>query len=322
VERTKLSLNWLEAFRAIARTGSVKTAAASLDLSVSTVSHHLGCLEQALGVALIDHGRRPMALTPAGETLLRRVDESLLLLDKGISEVRSSDPATLVRRLAIASIEDLDVEVTPLLARGLAEALPSCALSFLSRSSHDIVRLLQAEEADLGIASTAEFAEPGLVEAPLLQDPYVLVVPRGRTDGPGAYLDGLTGLAFLRYSKKQLVGRRVETQLRRLRKDIPSSLDFESTQPILSLIAEGQAWTITTALNFASAYRQHDRIRAMPFPEAGFVRRLSLFRREGLPQSLMTCVAEAVRPLVETRIVAPALEREPWLAGGLTLLDE
>lgn len=322
MDRTKLSLKWLEAFQAVARSGSVQDAAARLGLSISTVSHHLTCLEKAVGTPLIDHNKRPMTLTPGGETLLRRVDESLHLLRKGVSEVWSDDPSTLVRRLSIATIEDLDLEVTPFLAQGLAEKLRSCALSFLSRPSHDIITLLQSDDVDIGIASAAEFSAPRLVEAPLLRDPYVLIAPRARSDPPEAYLKGETGLAFLRYSKKQLMGRRIETQLRRLRKDAPARLEFESTPPILSLIAEGGAWTITTALNFACAYRHHDHIRAMPFPDAGFARRLSLFRREDLPDSLMGLVEEALRPLIAARIIGPALAKEPWLDGGFRLLDE
>ena len=320
MERSKLSLKWLEVFQAVARSGSVQAAARRLDISISTVSHHLTCLEHAVGVALIDHRKRPMKLTPEGDILLARVDDSLLLLRKGMSEVWSKDPATLIRSLRIAMIEDLDTEVTPALAAGLSATLPACALSFLSRPSHDILTLLQSDEIDLGIASAAEFRVMRLTEAPLLRDPYVLIAPKGREDRAGEYLGGRVDLPFLRYSKKQLMGRRIEAQLRRQRLDLTSRLEFESTPAILALIAEGQAWTITTALNVASSDRCHDRLSIMPLPGAGFVRRLSIFRAEDLPVPLFETLDRILRPLLRDRIIAPMVAVHPWLADEFRLL--
>ena len=320
MERAKLSLKWLEVFQATAREGSVQDAAARLGISVSTTSHHLGKLERAVGIALIDHGQRPMKLTPAGEILLRRVDESLSLLRKGVSEVWSDDPATLMRRLSIASIEDLDTEVTPFLASGLSEALPACELSFLSRPSHEIISLLQSEEVDLGIASATEFRDTQLMEAPLMRDPYVLVVPSDGEFTAEACLNGQSGLPFLRYSKRLMLGQRVEVQLRRLRRDLPNQLEFESTQAILSLIAEGRAWTITTALNIATAHRDRERIRVMPLSDGVFSRRLSLFWRQDLPDAVVTLVNDTLRTLVQAQIVDGTLDRIPWLAEDFRLL--
>ncbi|MGI3186986.1 LysR family transcriptional regulator [Nioella aestuarii] len=320
MERSKLSLKWLEVFQAVARSGSVQAAARRLDISISTVSHHLTCLEEAVGVALIDHRKRPMKLTPEGDVLLARVDDSLLLLRKGMSEVWSNDPAALIRSLRIALIEDLDTEVTPALAASLSSALPACEFSFLSRPSHDILTLLQSDEIDLGIASAAEFRVMRLTEAPLLRDPYVLVVPRDQKQSAGDYVGGRVDLPFLRYSKKQLMGRRIEVQLKRLRLDLPSRLEFESTPAIMSLIAEGKAWTITTALNVASADRYHDQIAIIPLPGAGFVRRLSIFRAEDLPVSLFETLDKSLRPLLQDRIIAPMVAAHPWLADDFRLL--
>lgn len=321
MERANLSLKWLEVFQAVSREGSVQAAARHLALSISTASHHLACLEDAVGIELIDHKRRPLRLTSAGEILLRRVDESLSLLRKGVAEVWSNDPGSMVRRLKLASIEDLDMEVTPFLASSLGLALPACELGFLSRPSHEIISLLQSEEVDLGIASAAEFRSTQLAEAPLMRDPYILIVPLGQDRPADDFLNDDTGLSFLRYSKKQMLGQRIEVQLRRLRKHIPNQLEFESTQAILSLIAEGQAWTITTALNFACAHRYHDRVQPMALSDGGFTRRLSLFWREDLPETIVDLVDQMVRELVQGRVIAPTLTQVPWLKGEFRLLE-
>ncbi|MEM6824064.1 MAG: LysR family transcriptional regulator, partial [Pseudomonadota bacterium] len=155
MERAKLSLRWLEVFRVVASSGSVQQAAQRLGLSISTASQHLGALEDAVGIALIDHSKRPMRLTPAGQVFLGRVDEALGALNRGVTEIWSRDPGSWVRRLVISSIEDLDVAVIPPLASELARVMPGSELVFLSRSSHETVTLLEADDADLGITATA-----------------------------------------------------------------------------------------------------------------------------------------------------------------------
>src|SRR5512147_926614 len=70
-----LSLRQLLSFRAVADEGSFHGAADALDYTQSAVSQHVMGLESALGVRLFDRsrGRRTIALTEAGELLLRHV---------------------------------------------------------------------------------------------------------------------------------------------------------------------------------------------------------------------------------------------------------
>ena len=86
-----LSLRWLEVFRLIAKSGSIQQVASETGLSISTVSNHLRSLEDALGIALVDHGRRPMSLTPAGEVFSRYVRDGLTVLKRGEAEIRSGN---------------------------------------------------------------------------------------------------------------------------------------------------------------------------------------------------------------------------------------
>jgi DNA-binding transcriptional LysR family regulator len=70
-----LSLRQLLSFRAVAEHGSFHAAADALDFTQSAVSQHVAALEASLGVRLFDRGRgrRTVALTEAGELLLRHV---------------------------------------------------------------------------------------------------------------------------------------------------------------------------------------------------------------------------------------------------------
>jgi len=323
MERSKLSLKWLEAFQAVSRQGSVRHGAQELGVSISTVSHHLSCLEQAVGAGLIDHSTRPMRLTPEGEAFLKRVDEALWLLRKGVSELWSDNLTSLVRKLRIAHVEDFDTDVGPVLVDQLSRAMPACEFSILSRPSHEIFDLLESEHVDIGIATLASHDIPGLMETPLLCDPFLLVTPGTLAKPPGDFRDFLSlsdALPFLRYSRKQMIGRQVEAQLRRLMIRLPWRMEFESTFEILSMVAAGRGWTITTALNYDRAQRYHADIRLTPLPDKAFSRQISVFQRDDLPAGIHDMLAKTLRPAVQKLIIQPTVEHHPWLAEKFCLL--
>ena len=67
----KLSFSGFEAFRAVAQQGSIRAAAASLQLEPSTVSHQLKAFEESLGVKLFVRTTRSVNLTEAGQVLMQ-----------------------------------------------------------------------------------------------------------------------------------------------------------------------------------------------------------------------------------------------------------
>ncbi|MFT5043432.1 MAG: DNA-binding transcriptional LysR family regulator, partial [Porticoccaceae bacterium] len=103
--KTKPSLKWLEIFQLLSKRGSVSAVAFETGLSVSTVSHHLRSLENHLGVALLEHNRRPMSLTPAGETFLKNISNALEIFHKAEQEVTLGNLGE-AHRLRIGLIED------------------------------------------------------------------------------------------------------------------------------------------------------------------------------------------------------------------------
>ena len=83
-----VTLRGLEVFEALAATGSVAQAASVTGLSQPAVSQQLRNLETALATDLIDHGKRPMRLTPAGHSFLARAEATLSQLRLAQSELQ------------------------------------------------------------------------------------------------------------------------------------------------------------------------------------------------------------------------------------------
>ena len=321
MRKSQLSLKWLEVFQQIARSGSVQSAAEQTGLSVSTVSHHLKSLETALGTSLFDHSRRPMRVTSSGAQFLRHVDDAMRLLLKAEIEAQSGGLSE-TRSLSLAMIEDFDSEIAPELARMLSQAMPGCVFRHLTRPSHDILELLRNQEVDIGIAARPQYDQTDLIEYPLLRDPFVLVVPAGTDIATEAFLDGSADLPLLRYSHDQIMGRQIEAQLKRLRISLPNQYEFESNQTIMSMVANGTGWAITTPTNYIRATRFQRQVSLLPFPAKGFARMMSVFTTELHPSVATETVASTMRQLIQTRAIDPAVARMPWLRDAFVLLDE
>lgn len=320
MQRTKLSLRGLEIFQLIAKSGSARTVSKETGLSISTISHHLRSVEDSLGIDLVDHSRRPMVLTPAGTIFARYVDDGLRMIRRGETELLSGDLAQ-VRELRLGIVDDFDSEVAPELAQFLSQAMPRCTFQHLTRPSHDIIRLLHEKKLDIGVATRPISDATGLVEYPLLRDPFVIALPASASGAPEDFLAGRSSLPFLRYSKNLIIGNLIELHMRRTRVSLNNRFELESNHSLLGMVAEGTGWAITTPASYNRAKRFQDRIALHAFQAKGFSRILSLFCNDYYPQATSELVADTMRRLLSRHFVEPILQNHPWLSPDFRVLE-
>lgn len=95
----------LAAFVAIADRGNFSKAAAILGISTSTLSQTIRSLEERLGVRLLNRTTRSVALTEAGDRLLRQVHPALDELGNAVESISASrDTPAGVLRLSVGSL--------------------------------------------------------------------------------------------------------------------------------------------------------------------------------------------------------------------------
>jgi LysR family glycine cleavage system transcriptional activator len=87
---SRLPLNRVVAFRAVAESQNLRAAAEKLHLTHSAVSQQIRGLEEQLGFALFDRRGRRVVLNPAGEELLRGVQGALARLDEAVQAARAA----------------------------------------------------------------------------------------------------------------------------------------------------------------------------------------------------------------------------------------
>ncbi|NKF22618.1 LysR family transcriptional regulator [Solimonas marina] len=135
-----------------AKLGSMRAAADKLGVAVSSISRQIAQLEAEIGMPLIEHGRRSVQLTEAGELTIRYYGEQLTHRED--FESRLGD----LRSLRAG-------HVTLAVGEGfMGEALSSVLSRFIAKhagvslsvqsvgSSNDVVRMVAEDEAHLGLA--------------------------------------------------------------------------------------------------------------------------------------------------------------------------
>ena len=196
------SLRQLLSFRAVAQEGSFHAAADALDYTQSAVSQHVATLESALGVRLFDRGRgrRTVALTEAGQLLLRHVEP--------IADRLQAARADLA---AYAAGETGTLRVAVYQSVG-AKALPGVIGRFGRDWPGIQVRMTEVLSDDAGLAmiadGTVELAfgifplPPGPFEGvELLRDPFVVMA---RPDAPLFALGDRPTMAMI--AEQKLIG--------------------------------------------------------------------------------------------------------------------
>lgn len=94
----------LRAFATVVRLGSVKQAAADLDVSEAAISLHVGHLRRELGDQLFNRTSSGLAFTPGGLRLASRAMEMLGLQDRTILEVSQAGRGRRLLRVAASGL--------------------------------------------------------------------------------------------------------------------------------------------------------------------------------------------------------------------------
>jgi len=94
----------LRAFATVVRLGSVKAAAADLNVTEAAVSLHVGQLRKELGDRLFNRTASGLAFTPGGLRLASRAVEMLGLQDRTVLEVREAGAGRRLLRLGTSAL--------------------------------------------------------------------------------------------------------------------------------------------------------------------------------------------------------------------------
>jgi DNA-binding transcriptional LysR family regulator len=166
----------LRLFLFILETGSITHGAAQANMSLPSASARLRGMEEALGLPLLERGRRGVESTPAGDTLAHHARLVLGQVARMEGELGEHAEARRTRVRVWANT----AAATEFLPRSLAGFLrhhPNVHIDLKERQSTETVKALLHGSAEIGIVSDA--VEHGTLQTfPFATDKLVLIVAR------------------------------------------------------------------------------------------------------------------------------------------------
>ncbi|MGN6116355.1 MAG: LysR family transcriptional regulator [Nitrobacter sp.] len=172
----------LQLFVAVADSRSITQGAARCNLALASASARIKGLEEALGVALLTRGRRGVAPTAAGESLLGHARIVLQDVEVMRGELAAYASGAKASVHMLANTVGLSEHLPKALAAFLREH-PHISLDVEERESADIAQAIAGGIADLGFA--AEHTLPDTIERFAFSTDRLVVVTPQRSEFAG-----------------------------------------------------------------------------------------------------------------------------------------
>ncbi|AJP58426.1 LysR family transcriptional regulator [Pandoraea vervacti] len=173
-----MELRHLRYFIAVAEAGSFRVAAERIHITQPAITRQIHDLEAEVGVALFERSSTGVALTPAGEHMLKDARAVLGKLEDSIRAARHIG-AGLAGSLRVGFVENVswDGVVPTAFARFQAQA-PDLQLQLVPANSPEQLRQIEADTLDGGFVYAFDALPAGLRLLPLQHRHAVLAVPK------------------------------------------------------------------------------------------------------------------------------------------------
>jgi DNA-binding transcriptional LysR family regulator len=152
----------LRTFVVVAREGSVTRASETMHLSQPAVSAHIKAMEEGLGLNLFQRTARGMSLTPEGQRLLSKAEQTLAAHQELMDEA-TRNKAELTGKLRLGAGTNSNNEAIGRLLTVLSERRPGVEVVLRHGTSQEILAGLRNGQLDAGF-----YNEPGQPDADLL----------------------------------------------------------------------------------------------------------------------------------------------------------
>jgi len=233
----------LEMFIALAREEHFGKAAEAMGVTQPTLSAGIKQLEDQLGVMLVWRGSRFRGLTPEGQRTLdwaRRIVADTRALRDEMREAREG----LSGNLSIAVIPTALTLVAEL-TEGFARTHPNVRFTVLSRTSMEILELVENLQVDAGLTYLDNEPLGRVTTQPIYAERYVLVACRGDPIlRAGLGWGDLGGVPLCLLTPDMQNRRIIDESFREVGKRVTSKLESNSTVVLMAHVATGDWGTI------------------------------------------------------------------------------
>lgn len=297
-------LRCLHIFHAIQQAGSFKAAALRLGVTVSAVSQSMQILEATLEHELFDRSQRPMTLTPFGQKYCAIAAEFLEASRKyglACDELHQDRQ----REIRMGCVDSFAATVGPALVKSMTGHSGNVVM--LTGITPQILTHLARHDIDMAICTEAPDSQPKLYVEAICEESWVVVSPADRQWPEQLSFSHLRQLAhdlpIVRYTRRSNIGALIDQLLSHIGVDSPRRFEFDTTDSLLSLVAGGVGWAVTSPLCLLQSEHHARRVTISRLPKSAHQgRRFYILSRENVSRKAMAEMANLIRQIMGTQM--------------------
>jgi len=257
-----IQFRWIEAFQAIADSGSTIDAAARLGMDQSAVSRHLSALEGQLGITLFERRGRRLRLSSEGAQMLGEAETALAAMERfrrRAQEIKNLETG----HLHLITTASLARGFLPAATRAFRRHAPEVTLKITVAARPELEAAIESQQFDL-CAVALPFPYPAANLVRIGCYPGVCLLPR---DHPLAgkktlRLEDLRRETFVGLPESTIGRQRIDTLFREA--GLAYRPTIETTAVALNeLVAAGAGLLITDPFTARSADRDRTVVRPL-----------------------------------------------------------
>jgi len=168
----------LRTFVAVAREGSITRASELLHLSQPAVSSHIKAIEESLGLSLFERTARGMSLTPDGERLLAKAEDTLAA-HQALMEEAQRLKGNLSGRLRLGAGGSSIMATVGRLVTVLAERYPQLGVELEHATSLEVLTHIRNGSLDAGFYNEAGDVDAAITAIEIARFGICVVAPPG-----------------------------------------------------------------------------------------------------------------------------------------------
>ncbi|MBK4738614.1 LysR family transcriptional regulator [Noviherbaspirillum pedocola] len=301
IEEIPFDLHALQAFVAVCESGSMMEAARLLGVTQSAVSQLIKSLEAQSGIVFLDREFRPSRPTRAGRVMLKLSNE---LLDhaRRVSTKMADMSRVEEIQIRLGCVDSFAATVGPSLVKAISGT--SRQITMWSGLTPMLSEQIQGRELDLAIVTETSISDPRIRQQAVLSEAFVAAVPKLRKKQMPNLLQILQALPLIRYTPRSVIGQQVDRYLRHIDVNSSRRFEFDATDPMLSMVASGIGWAVTTPLCLWQARHYLREVSVVSLPESNIGRReFYLLSRENEWASLSSEIAQLTRQVLDQQTI-------------------
>ncbi len=290
-----MNLSHLRSLVAIADTQSFATAAESLYLTPSAISHQMRDLEQELGVPLFDRATRPPRLNPHGHALVEQGRDLLTRFDTLLAQARS--PGEIGGQLMLGCVSGVSSDLIPEALASLRASHPAVLVRMEEGLSDQLANRVRRRELDAAIITELPETDPELRSLLILEEPMMMVAPGDCR--LTSWREVLGAYPFIRLNRNAGMGKVIDRALRAERIVVEDAMELDSSEAVVGMARAGLGAGAVPLGRLQQVAAGE--IVSMPFGDPQIMRRVVLIERRNNPRSdLSRLVYDAVRRATRT----------------------